>query len=1007
MSFKKIATGCLTTALLTSLVCLTPTPAGAFQPLPGRRPTFELAAGPPARATRLPTWGVAPPAAHAALRRFTATFGRADTLWDPATGVPLRIWGMTQAVPKDIHTAAAAERSARELLARHLDLLAPGSSPADFVLAADDLSSGIRSIGFTQHYRGRPVLGGQVSLRFKHGRLAMIGSEALPHVQAVLADSPVDPALARARARDWIASDAATADADAAIDGPFILPIVDAGRVREYREVLRVVVRATAPIGKWAVYVDAATGAPVAREQLLHFASGTLFVDAPVRGPTGPRVNLPASNMSLFVDGAPASADAGGLVDVADGGPSSVVTGVSGPFVDVQNQAGANATTNLSLGPGGSALWSAAQDELVDAQLSAYVHAERVKQLVRGIAPDFAFLNEQMPTIVNISDVCNAFADGQTINFFRADVQCENTARIADVVYHEFGHNVHIQGLIPGVGLFDGALSEGIADFLSATITDDASLAPGFFLGDDAPLRELDPTGNEWHWPEDNNGFVHDTGRIIGGALWDLRKALRKKLGAGPGTALINKIWFESIRRAVDIPTMYPEALLVDDDDGDLSNGTPNECEINVAFDVHGLVGPSAFAAEVVHGTPLPTGMPVELALGGQQKACLDLAPTGAQLLWRVRGSDDESTIPMNPSPAGFAAVIPNPGDGEVVEYQVRLALTGGTTVTFPQNPADPQYQAYFGPAQLLFCAGFEGSPAGEGWSVEGDWSWGAPAGGTDPDAAFAGLAVAGNALAPPGTYQAGDFRAMRSPPIDVAGFPTVRLQLRRWLEVEDSTFDQATISVNGQPAWTNAGSFEGNLSHLDGEWRFQDLDITPFVEGGSVQLEFSLFSDDFLEFGGWNLDEVCIVGTSEAPPAGFCGDGVVQPPEQCDDGPANSSTTPDACRATCRLPTCGDGIVDSFENCDDGNLVGGDGCTATCLVEGVDPTDPTTGIDPTTGPATGTDTDDSDATGPGQDDLVDPGCVCDARRGADPSALALALVGLLGLRRRSRRAGL
>ncbi len=69
------------------------------------------------------------------------------------------------------------------------------------------------------------------------------------------------------------------------------------------------------------------------------------------------------------------------------------------------------------------------------------------------------------------------------------------------------------------------------------------------------------------------------------------------------------------------------------------------------------------------------------------------------------------------------------------------------------------------------------------------------------------------------------------------------------------------------------------------------------------------------------------------------------------------------------------------------------------CTIETVDPTG---GIDPTTGPATdGTDTDDTAGTGPGEDDLVDHGCPCTAERAADPAALALALAGLLGLRRR------
>jgi cysteine-rich repeat protein len=47
------------------------------------------------------------------------------------------------------------------------------------------------------------------------------------------------------------------------------------------------------------------------------------------------------------------------------------------------------------------------------------------------------------------------------------------------------------------------------------------------------------------------------------------------------------------------------------------------------------------------------------------------------------------------------------------------------------------------------------------------------------------------------------------------------------------------------------------------------------------------------------------------------CGDGIVDSTEQCDQGAANSDTTPDACRKTCKNPHCGDGVKDSNEACD------------------------------------------------------------------------------------------
>jgi hypothetical protein len=55
---------------------------------------------------------------------------------------------------------------------------------------------------------------------------------------------------------------------------------------------------------------------------------------------------------------------------------------------------------------------------------------------------------------------------------------------------------------------------------------------------------------------------------------------------------------------------------------------------------------------------------------------------------------------------------------------------------------------------------------------------------------------------------------------------------------------------------------------------------------------------------------------------AGYCGNGIVEFPEECDNGADyNSDTAPDACRADCTLPTCGDFTRDSNEECDEGPL--------------------------------------------------------------------------------------
>jgi cysteine-rich repeat protein len=63
------------------------------------------------------------------------------------------------------------------------------------------------------------------------------------------------------------------------------------------------------------------------------------------------------------------------------------------------------------------------------------------------------------------------------------------------------------------------------------------------------------------------------------------------------------------------------------------------------------------------------------------------------------------------------------------------------------------------------------------------------------------------------------------------------------------------------------------------------------------------------------------------------CGDGIVDPGEMCDDGNDNNF---DECRNDCTYPECGDGILDPGEECDDGNTIDNDGCSNECTRESV-----------------------------------------------------------------------
>lgn len=76
-------------------------------------------------------------------------------------------------------------------------------------------------------------------------------------------------------------------------------------------------------------------------------------------------------------------------------------------------------------------------------------------------------------------------------------------------------------------------------------------------------------------------------------------------------------------------------------------------------------------------------------------------------------------------------------------------------------------------------------------------------------------------------------------------------------------------------------------------------------------------------------------------PPA-VCGNGIIEPGEECDDG---NLIAGDGCDPWCALedppePVCGNGIVELGEQCDDGNLIAGDGCDPWCFTEDDPPGD-------------------------------------------------------------------
>jgi len=104
-----------------------------------------------------------------------------------------------------------------------------------------------------------------------------------------------------------------------------------------------------------------------------------------------------------------------------------------------------------------------------------------------------------------------------------------------------------------------------------------------------------------------------------------------------------------------------------------------------------------------------------------------------------------------------------------------------------------------------------------------------------------------------------------------------------------------------------------------------EECDLSDFGPAGNA------CSGGWPEHGGWLS---CTPPNGDGPACQVsrascftCGDGHIEPGEECDDGDLTSG---DGCSALCERE-CGDGVVQRPEGCDDGNRLDHDGCSANC----------------------------------------------------------------------------
>jgi uncharacterized repeat protein (TIGR03806 family) len=139
--------------------------------------------------------------------------------------------------------------------------------------------------------------------------------------------------------------------------------------------------------------------------------------------------------------------------------------------------------------------------------------------------------------------------------------------------------------------------------------------------------------------------------------------------------------------------------------------------------------------------------------------------------------------------------------------------------------------------------------------------------------------------------------------------------------------FDSLTVQVLQGGVWTEVSNLVITPSYggADGQtYETHDMTFTPMLGDG-----IRIHGDPG---GSSNFISVAELEVFAETTPITCGDGTLDPDEECDDG---NNANGDGCAADCTLePVCGDGTVTAPEECDDGNTVGGDGCASDCTFE-------------------------------------------------------------------------
>jgi hypothetical protein len=552
-------------------------------------------------------------------------------------------------------------------------------------------------VEFKQVHAGKEILWSRVIVRFTQDlKIALFSVDAHRNINTLNASISSQEAIVLAEKAIKSPIENSTVENNLKL---FPLPF---NGIYEFHPVYCVTVTtkddATTP-GIYLTYVDATDGKILYRQNKVQHIGFNVTGDILPLNTFSTAINMPLKNIKVVVGATTYYSDATGLVNVTNTSAVNPTISLAGLFVKVVT--GQNGNTNAVYSPIGvnSGDILTYPTNITNSSLrhvNVYYHTNEIHDYMKTKFPAFTAMDNPLTARVNRTDgTCNAFYNGSSINFYEDSSGCNALSEVGDVVYHEYGHGINSDFWNDNGGSFDnGGMGEGYADVWALCLIKNPIIGAGFYINQpNSFIRQYNNTPKVY--PTDIKGQVHADGEIIAGAWWDVAKNLELNMPLSNAVDTMSDIFANSQYGLATGPDgtegqvyydILIDALVYDDNDNDITNGTPHFIEIVKAFATHGIYLLST--TELTNNTTSFHNPNISIPINTDVIADFPALLGDVKMVYREKGTSVLSTILLSKTGTNYTASFPAAVEGAIYEYYYTFSdiISASYSGTSPTN---------------------------------------------------------------------------------------------------------------------------------------------------------------------------------------------------------------------------------------------------------------------------------------------------------------------------------